>query len=147
MLHNFWMMEFQSLNPRRWIGKYMLLAMSLAPCVRYTCGVRYILNILMEEKEMMNWLCLEETEALAFDLDILAQPGGFWNLSSLIGIEPGTSAMRVQSPNHWAAREFPDMHLQEVHELGKARDIPNRTVGNWRMQTHEDKVSTVEPSI
>ena len=55
----------------------MLLAMSLAPCVGYTCGERYILNILMEEKEMMNWLCLEETEALAFDLDILAQPGGF----------------------------------------------------------------------
>ena len=31
----------------------------------------------MQEKEKMNWLCLEETEALAFDLDILAQPGGF----------------------------------------------------------------------
>ena len=24
------------------------------------------------------------------------------------GIEPRPSAVRVQSPNHWAAREFPD---------------------------------------
>ena len=39
-------------------------------------GEIYIVH-LMQEKEKMNWLCLEETEALAFDLDILAQPGGF----------------------------------------------------------------------
>ena len=42
----------------------------------YMWGKRYIVH-LMQEKEKMNWLCLEETEALAFDLDILAQPGGF----------------------------------------------------------------------
>ena len=26
------------------------------------------------------------------------------------GIEPGPSSMRVQSPNHWTAREFPERH-------------------------------------
>ena len=32
------------------------------------------------------------------------------NLSSPLGIEPAFPAVEAQRPNHWTAREFPDIH-------------------------------------
>ena len=41
----------------------------------------------------------------------LATLHGFWDLSSLTrGIEPGTMAVKVQSPNHYTTRKFLGNH-------------------------------------
>ena len=40
---------------------------------------------------------------------VLAAPCGLWDLSPRRGIEPRPSAMKAQSPNHWTAREFPNL--------------------------------------
>ena len=34
-----------------------------------------------------------------------------WGVTSLTRIELGHSAVRVRSPNHWTAREFPDLSI------------------------------------
>ena len=31
----------------------------------------------------------------------------FWDLSSRLGIEPKPLVVKLQSPNHWTARDFP----------------------------------------
>ena len=40
-------------------------------------------------------------------LFLLAMPHSLWDFSSPTRIEPGPSAVKVQSPNHWTTREFP----------------------------------------
>ena len=55
--------------------------------------------------------------------------------------------MSVQSPNHWTAREFPDLYLKEVHEPGKGRDILNGTVLGMGARKHTKTVSAVVPSV
>ena len=42
-----------------------------------------------------------------------------WLSGSQPGIEPGPSAVKAQSPNHWAAREFPEHSWYNVtYKLG-----------------------------
>ena len=36
-------------------------------------------------------------------------PSSLWDLSSPLGIETEPLAVKVQSPNHWTAREFPEV--------------------------------------
>ena len=62
-------------------------------------------------------------------------------------IELGPLSVKAQSPNHWTAREFPDLYLKGVHEPGKGRDILNRTVLGTGECKHTKTVSVVVPSV
>ena len=57
-------------------------------------------------------LCHQGSPKVSFKVKVfffLAAPHGLWDLSSQPGIEPVPPAVEAQSPNHWTAREFPEV--------------------------------------
>ena len=60
---------------------------------------------------------------------ILAAPRFLQDLSSPTGIEPGPSAVRARSPNHWTAREF-SVSLRPLLEPLPTRE-PERASPIW----------------
>ena len=46
-------------------------------------------------------------KTLGQEFTYMAMLRSLWDLSSPTGIKPAPSAVRVQSPNNWTAREFP----------------------------------------